>query len=505
MSAIEGLLYGFEVLFTYQNILAALLGALIGTLVGVLPGIGPVAGVAIVLPITFSFGPVTGLIMMSGIFYGSMYGGSTTAILINMPGEAASAVTAIDGYQLTKKGRAGAVLAIVAVGSFVGGTLSIIGVMLFSPLLSQTAIYFGPAEFFALTAGGLLAMARISGGALAFGLFSMALGLLLGTIGQEAVTGASRYTFSLISLAQGISIVPVVVGLYGIAEILIVSEDLARRPKAVSVRLRDMLPTREEWKRAITPWIRGTGVGFAFGLLPGPAATLASFVSYRVEKAVSKNRDEIGEGAIEGVAGPETANNAAATATMVPLLALGIPFAPITALFIAALMVQGVQPGPLLISQRPDIFWGVIASMYLGNVMLLVLNLPLIGLWVSILRIPLYLFLPGILVLTIIGTLSVHGSMFDVVVLLGSGLLGYLLKKADLPLSPLIVGLILGPAIEKNFREALFLSQGDLGYLFSSWLAIAIWIIVALILASDLRRTFAGRRFAEAAKQAELE
>ena len=434
MNSLQGLLYGLSIAATPANLLAAFVGAFAGTAIGVLPGLGPVAGVALILPLTFSLDPTAGLIMMAGIFYGSMYGGSTTAILLNIPGESASVVTAIDGYQLAKKGRAGATLTIVAVGSFVGGTLAVIGVMMFSSLLANVAILFGPAEFFALTAGGLIVMSRISGGTLASALLPMTLGLMLGTVGQEAVTGETRFTFGLPDLAEGVSLVPVVVGLYGFAELMLLVEDRAHaaQPAGVGEDARPAAdPHRMEARGAV--WLRGTFLGFLFGLVPGPAATLASFASYRLEKATSKHADEIGTGAIEGVAGPEAANNSAATASLVPLLALGIPFTPIAALMISAMLVQGIQPGPLLITQHPEIFWGLIASAYIGNVMLLVLNIPMVGVWVSLLRIPHYLFIPLLLVLSVIGTYSVRNSIFDVWVLLAAGDRRLCLQQDEIP------------------------------------------------------------------------
>lgn len=481
MGALEGLIFGLSVAVQPQNLVAALAGALAGTAIGVLPGLGPVAGVALVLPLTFAFDPTTGLIMMAGIFYGSMYGGSTTAILMNIPGESASVVTAIDGYKLTKKGRAGAVLAIVAVGSFVGATLAIVGVLVAAPVLASVALLFGPAEFFALTAGGLLVLSRISGGSFAAAGFSCLLGVALGTVGQEAVTGQNRYTFGVLELTEGIGLVPVVVGLYGIAEILNLVETSLRRPELVKVRFRELFPRRDEWARAVPPWLRGTGVGFFFGLIPGPAATLSSFASYRLEQAVSRHRAEIGHGAIEGAAGPETANNAAATSALVPLLSLGLPFTPIGALMISAMMVQGVQPGPLLVQQHPDIFWGLIASLYIGNVMLLVLNLPLVGVWVSLLRIPVWFFVPMLLIVASIGAYSVHNSMLDLWVLLGAGLVGYAFNKCRIPLAPLVVGLILGPEVEKHLREGLFLSQGDPFYFLEGPIAPAVWGVALLV------------------------
>jgi putative tricarboxylic transport membrane protein len=435
-----------------------------------------------ILPLSYSLDPTSGLIMMAGMFYGAMYGGSTTAILVNMPGESASVITCIDGYKLTKKGRAGAVLTIVAAGSFVGGVLSVVGVMLFAPALAQLGLLFGPAEFFALTAGGLLLFSRISGGTLAAGIFPMAIGLMLSTVGQELVTGQDRFTFGISDLTLGVELVALVVGLYGITEIMSVVTNLQTQVKPLPVRLREMFPTREEWKRSVAPYGRGTALGFIFGLLPGPSSTMASFASYRLEKGVSKHKEELGEGAIEGVAGPETANNAAATSSMVPLLALGIPFGSVTALMLAAMMVHGVQPGPMMITQHPEVFWGVIASMLIGNAMLLVLNVPLISLWVSLLRVPNHIFLPIILMVATIGCYSVRNSMVDVYMLLLVAFVGYGLTKLNFQLAPMVVGVVLGPLIEKHLREGLFMSLGDVSVFYTSPLAVGIWTLVILAL-----------------------
>jgi putative tricarboxylic transport membrane protein len=482
VDAINGFLYGLGVALTFNNLLAALAGALAGTLIGVLPGLGPTAGIAMILPLSYSLDPTSGLIMMAGMFYGAMYGGSTTAILVNMPGESASVITCIDGYKLTKKGRAGAVLTIVAAGSFVGGVLSVAGVMLFAPALAQLGLLFGPAEFFALTAGGLLLFSRISGGSFAAGIFPMAIGLMLSTVGQELVTGQDRFTFGISDLTLGVELVALVVGLYGITEIMSVIESLQKQVKPLPVRLRDMFPTRQEWGRSVAPFGRGTLLGFLFGLLPGPSATMASFASYRLEKGVSKHKAELGEGAIEGVAGPETANNAAATSSMVPLLALGIPFGSVTALMLAAMMVHGVQPGPMMITQHPEVFWGVIASMLIGNAMLLVLNVPLISLWVSLLRVPNHIFLPVILMVATIGCYSVRNSMVDVYMLLLVAFVGYGLTKLNFQLAPMVVGVVLGPLIEKHMREGLFMSLGDISVFYTSPLAVGIWALVILVL-----------------------
>jgi putative tricarboxylic transport membrane protein len=491
MGSVDGLLYGMKVCLEWHNLLAAFVGAFFGTVIGVLPGLGPVAGVALILPITYSIDPVTGVIMMAGIFYGAMYGGSTTSILVNMPGETASVVTCIDGYKLTKKGRAGACLFIVAAGSFIGGTVGVLGVMLFAPQLAQFGILFGPPEFLAMTAGGLLLLTRIEGGSFASGLLPMGIGLILSTIGQEAVTAQTRFTFGFNDLSQGVGLVALVVGLYGIAEIMYAIESLQEQVQPLPVKMRDMVPTREEWRRSLAPFARGTLVGFFFGLIPGPCATLASFTSYRLEQGVSKYRAEIGQGAVEGVAGPETANNAAATASMVPLLGLGIPFAPITALMMSALMVHGIQPGPLLITNHPEIFWGVIASMYIGNVMLMVLNVPMIGIWVSLLRIPQHVLLPAILAVAVIGTYSVDNSMLDLWVLFLLGIIGYVLRKFDFHLAPLVVGVVLGPLIEKHLREGLFMSQGDISVFFKSPFAIVVYLAALIaLLYGPLRALF---------------
>lgn len=495
MDAINGFLYGLGVALTFNNLLAALAGALAGTLIGVLPGLGPTAGIAMILPLSYSLDPTSGLIMMAGMFYGAMYGGSTTAILVNMPGESASVITCLDGYKLTKKGRAGAVLTIVAAGSFVGGVLSVVGVMLFAPALAQLGLLFGPAEFFALTAGGLLLFSRISGGSLAAGIFPMAIGLMLSTVGQELVTGQDRFTFGISDLTLGVELVALVVGLYGITEIMSVVAGLQKQVKPLPVRLRDMFPTKEEWKRSVAPYGRGTLLGFVFGLLPGPSATMASFASYRLEKGVSKHKDELGEGAIEGVAGPETANNAAATSSMVPLLALGIPFGSVTALMLAAMMVHGVQPGPMMITQHPEVFWGVIASMLIGNAMLLILNVPLISLWVSLLRVPNHIFLPIILMVATIGCYSVRNSMVDVYMLLLVAFVGYGLTKLNFQLAPMVVGVVLGPLIEKHMREGLFMSLGDISVFYTSPLAVGIWALVILVLLLEPIQHLLARMF----------
>ena len=495
MNALDGLLYGFSVALSVNNMLAALVGALVGTLVGVLPGIGPPGGIALLLPITFGLKPETALIMLAAIYYGAYYGGSTTSILVNVPGEAASVVTCFDGYQMARKGRAGAALAVAAIGSFIAGTCGVIGLMLFAPTLARFALAFGPPEYFAVALVGLLVLSRISGGSLWQALLVLALGLGLATVGMEQVTALPRYTFGIIQLAQGIDLVPVAMGLFGMAEVMIIAEKAGGLPQVTSVRLRELFPTLSEWRLALPAILRGSAVGFLVGLVPGPSATISSFASYNLERRIAKEPDRFGQGAIEGVAGPEAANNSATSAAMAPLLALGIPFTPATALLLAALMVQGVQPGPLLIQDRPEVFWGVVASMYIGNAALLILNLPLIGMWVSLLRVPQPIMLALIMVFMLIGTYSVNNSMLDVVVLIVMGAVGYWLRKLKFEVAPLILAVVLGPLMEKSFRQSLFMSQGDLSiFVLRPVSGTLLAVLVVVLLAPLLWRLLARRR-----------
>jgi putative tricarboxylic transport membrane protein len=432
----------------------------------VLPGIGPLGAMALLLTTTLALDPVTALIMLAGIYYGSLYGGSTTSILVNVPGEAASVITAIDGYQMARKGRAGAALAIAAVGSFVAGTLGIVGLMFFAPTLATFALRFSSPEYFALALLGLFALSRLSGGSFWKSLFSLSVGLALATVGMDITTGTTRYTFDVVELSQGIDLVPVVMGLFGVGEVLAVAERAGGLPHVTRVRFRELFPSRAEWRQALPANLRGTGVGFLIGLLPGPGGVLSTFASYGLERRIARRPEEFGHGAVEGVAGPESANNAASSAAMVPLLALGIPFSPITALLLAALVLQGVQPGPLLMQQRPDVFWGVVASMYVGNVALLILNFPLVGIWVSVLRIPQPVLVALILLFTLVGAYSINNSMLDLLVLIVMGVVGYLGRKLEFDLSPMVLGLVLGTMLEKTFHQTLYMSRGDVSVFF---------------------------------------
>jgi len=490
MEPVVGLLKGFTVLGAADNLIALTVGTILGTVVGVLPGLGPIGAMAILLPLSFQLEATAAVILMAGIYYGAQYGGSTTSILVNIPGESTSVVTCIDGYQMTKRGRAGAALAVSAVGSFVAGTIAIVLLMIFAPLLAQFALRFGAAEYFALTAFGLMVLSRLTGGGLAISFMLVGIGLALKTVGQETMYGIARFTFGSLDLWQGLELTPVVVGLFGIAEVLIVAEEKASGAKVHSVRLRELLPTREEWRRSVWPILRGTAVGFPFGLIPGPAAILSTFASYALERRVSKHPEELGRGAIEGVAGPEAANNAAAGGTLVPLLSLGVPFAPPMALLLGAFIIHGVQPGPLLLREHPEVFWGLVASMYAGNVMLLILNLPLVGLFVSILRLPRDLLLAFIVLVSVVGVFSVNNSGFDLMVMLLMGLVGYAMRKFRLSAATLVLPLVIGTLMEESLIRTLMLARGDMRYLLGRPIALSLLAvgIASLVLPAVWRR-----------------
>ncbi|OGL04643.1 MAG: transporter [Candidatus Rokubacteria bacterium RIFCSPHIGHO2_12_FULL_73_22] len=494
MGPVEGLVYGFGVALAPANLLACFVGVLIGTVVGVLPGIGPIGAMALLIPSTFALSPATALIMLAGIYYGAMYGGSTTSILVNVPGEAASVVTTLDGYQMARRGRAGAALTVAAVGSFVAGSLGVVGIVLSASWLADQALRFGPPEYFALSAMGLAILSRLSGGAVRMSLLMVGLGLALGTVGMEPISGVRRFTFGVLQLAQGIELVPVIMGLYGVAEVIVLAEEGLRKADLARVRLRELFPTREEWGRSAMPIARGSVVGFVAGLVPGPAAVLSTFVSYALERRVSKTPERFGHGAIEGVAGPEAANNGATAGAMVPLLSLGIPFAPATAILLGALVIHGVQPGPLLMVQRPEVFWGVVASMYIGNLFLLVLNVPLVGVFVSILRLPQHVLSTLVLLLCLVGAYSLNNSPLDLWVLVGMGIVGWAFRKLAIDPAPLIVALVLGPFMENTLRQTLFMAHGDWRLLVFRPLSLALLLVGVLVLAAPplvaaLRRT----------------
>src|SRR6266446_2930890 len=444
----ESLLLGFSVALQPDVLWYAFIGCLVGTLVGVLPGIGPLAGISILLPITFGLNATNAIVMLAGIYYGSQYGGSTTSILLRIPGEASSVMTCIDGYAMAKKGRAGAALCIAAVGSWIAGTFGVIVLTLVAPPLANFALGFGPPEYTALLVLGLIFLAYMSSTSLVRTLLMASFGLLLGMIGIDVMTGHFRYSFDIPELGDGIGIVPVAVGLFGLGEILS-TPSATVVDKVVSPRLAELLPSREEWRQSAMPIARGTVLGFLIGIIPGSAHIISSFLSYAVEKKISRHPEEFGQGAVAGVAGPESANNAASTGAFVPMLALGLPTGPVTAVLMAALLIHGVPPGPQLVSEHPDVFWGFIASMYVGNLMLLALNLPLVGLFVSVLRIPYaYLYLL-IIMFCVIGVYEVNNSVVDVWIMLSMGVLGYGLRKFGFDPAPLVLGLVIAPTFEQ--------------------------------------------------------
>jgi putative tricarboxylic transport membrane protein len=437
----------------------AFIGCLVGTLVGMLPGIGPLAGISILLPLTFGLDATRAIVMLAGIYYGSQYGGSTTSILLRIPGEAASVMTCIDGNAMAKKGRAGAALCIAAVGSFVAGTFAVVLLTLVAPPLADFALGFGPPEYTALLVLGLIFLAYMSTGSLLRTLLMAALGLLLGTIGIDVMTGHFRYSFDIPELGDGIGIVPVAVGLFGLGEIL---STPSRRVTAdvIRPRLRELWPSRKEWRASALPIARGSALGFVIGIIPGSAHIISSFMSYALEKRMSKTPEEFGKGAVAGVAGPESANNAASTGSFVPMLALGIPTGPVTAVLMAALLIHGVPPGPTLVNDHPTVFWGFVASMYVGNLMLLALNLPLVGVFVNLLRIPYAYLYPLIIMFCVIGVYEVNHSIVDVWIMLIMGVVGYGLKKFGFDPAPLVLGLVIAPILEMSLRQSLIMSDG---------------------------------------------
>jgi putative tricarboxylic transport membrane protein len=457
----SSLIYGFGLALQPSNLLFCFIGVFLGTLVGVLPGIGPVGTIALLLPLTFKLSPVTGIIMLAGIYYGSMYGGSTTSILINIPGETSSVVTCLDGYQMALRGRAGPALGIAAFGSFIAGSVGLAGLVLIANPLADLAVKFGPAEYFSLLCLGLVALTFLSQGSVLRGLSMASLGLFLSLIGQDVVTGTIRFSFGLVRLEGGLDLVPVMMGLFGISEVLLNVERLGDERHIVKAEITNLLPSKSDWRQSALPIARGTILGFFLGLLPGGGAIMSSFFSYTVEKKLSRHPENFGQGAIEGVAGPESANNSATSAAFIPLFSLGIPGTMTTAILLGAFIIHGVQPGPMLLSQHPEIFWGTVASMYVGNVLLLVLNLPLIGMWVQLLRVPYRTLFPLILFFCLVGAFSGSMDTAGIYLMLIFGIVGYVLRKLNYEPAPLVLAFVLGPMFERNLRQALIISDGS--------------------------------------------
>ena len=460
MEIFSNLALGFETALTLTNLFYCLIGVFVGTAVGVLPGLGPVATIAMLLPATFGLPPISSLIMLSGIYYGAQYGGSTTAILVNLPGESSSVVTAIDGYQMARNGEAGKALATAALGSFFAGTVATVLLALFAPPLAELALRFGPAEYFSLMVLGLVASVVLASGSLLHAIGMVILGLLLGLIGTDVNSGAARYTFDTPELAEGVNFVIVAMGMFGIGEIIRNLEHDQTRNVALK-KVSGLMLTKADFKRIIAPVLRGTALGSALGILPGGGAMLASFAAYSIEKKISKNSRNFGKGAIEGVAAPEAANNAGAQTSFIPMLTLGIPSNPVMALMIGAMIIQGIQPGPAVMTEQPALFWGLIASMWIGNLFLVILNLPMIGLWVKMIMVPYHRLFPAILMFCAIGVFSLNNSQFDVYLMALFGLFGYICAKLGCEPAPMLLGFIIGPMMEEYLRRALLLSRSD--------------------------------------------
>jgi len=482
MDILNHILFGFGVALQPVNLLFCFIGVLIGTLVGVLPGLGPVAAISLLLPATFHAPPVASIIMLSGIYYGAMYGGSTTSILVNIPGEAASVVTCLDGYQMARRGRAGAALGISAFGSFIAGTLGVVGLAFMAPPLAAMALKFGPPEYFSLMVLGLTVLTFLAGGSMLKSLMMACFGVVVGNVGLDLITAQPRFTFGLDVLLDGVGLVPVVMGLFGISEVLLNVEEKLSEREIFKTEFKGLLPTLQDWKDSIWPILRGSGLGFFLGILPGGGAVISSFVSYGVEKKVSKHPEEFGKGAIAGVAGPESANNSATAGAFIPLLTLGLPSNAVMAILLGALMIYNMPPGPRLITAHPNLFWGVITSMYIGNVMLLILNLPLIGLWVKILKIPYPILFPLILLFCLIGAYSLNTNPVEIGLMLIFGVLGYLMKKFKYDGAPLVLAMVLGPLMDNSLRQSLLMSGGSGMIFFTRPICLVIFGTVAIIL-----------------------
>lgn len=489
MSTLSLLLSGFAQCFTWERMIACVAGVLVGTLTGVLPGIGVTGAMALLLPISFGMDAITALILFAGIYYGAMYGGSTTSILVNLPGEAASVVTCLDGNQMAKKGRAGAALAISAWGSFIAGTIGLIALTFIADDIAGLALKFKSPEYFAICVLGLVILTNLTGKNPLKSLLMVFFGLALGTIGMDDVFGVSRFDFGNMYLKRGIEFGVVAMAVFGINELFgTLLEPQDDDIKIEKVKIRDLYPNREEWKRSVAPILRGTVIGFLIGLIPGPAGTLASFSSYAAEKKVSKHPEEFGHGAIEGVAGPESANNAASSAAFVPLLSLGLPFAPPSALLLTAFITHGIQPGPTLITQHPDVFWGLIASMYIGNVFLMIINLPMVGVFASILKCPAKILMPVVMVITYTGAFATNGTTFDIVLLIILGVLSYIVSKYGYSMAPLAVGICMASTLEQRFQQTMIMMRGDISRLAKYPIAcVILGLAVFLLLISLLK------------------
>jgi putative tricarboxylic transport membrane protein len=481
MDLFNNLIFGFSVALSLQNLLYCLIGVSVGTLIGVLPGIGPLGTIAILMPITYSVSPVSALIMLAGIYYGAQYGGSTTAILVNLPGETSAVVTCIDGYQMARQGRAGPALAIAAIGSFIAGTFGTLLIAVAGPPLADVALKFGSPEYFSLMLMGLVAAAVLAEGDIVKSLAMVAFGLLLGIVGTDVNTGTQRYSFGISELTDGIGFIVVAVGVFAIGEIISNLGGSEER-RVFTAKVGNLMPSWDDMKQSIAPILRGTGIGCFFGVLPGTGPAIASFASYMVEKKVADDPSRFGKGAIEGVAGPESANNADAQCKFIPMLTLGLPASGVMALMLGALTIQGIQPGPQVMTTRPDLFWGLVASMWIGNAMLVILNLPMIGLWVKLLQIPYRLLFPAIMAFSAIGIYSVNNSSMELYLTAAFGIVGFICMRLGFPLAPMLLGFVLGPMMEENLRRSMLMSGGDATVFVRQPISLAFIIATAMIL-----------------------
>jgi putative tricarboxylic transport membrane protein len=493
MELFNNLIFGFSVALTLQNLWFCFIGVLLGTLIGVLPGIGPLATIAMLLPITFNVPPVAALIMLAGIYYGAQYGGSTTAILVNLPGETSAVVTCIDGHQMAKQGRAGPALAIAALGSFFAGTVCTLIIALFGPPLAEMALKFGAPEYFSLMLMGLVAAAVLAGDNMTKSLAMVIVGLLLGIVGTDVNSGMARYSFGFPELTDGIGFIVIAVGVFAVGEIIANLGDPEER-KLYTNKVTGLMPTKEDLKASFWPIVRGTGIGAFLGVLPGTGPAIASFSSYMLEKKMAKDPSRFGKGAIEGVAGPESANNADAQCKFIPTLTLGIPASAVMALMLGALTIQGIAPGPQVMTQKPDLFWGLVASMWIGNAMLVILNLPLIGLWVALLKVPYRLLFPAIMAFSCIGIYSVNNSAFEVYLAAIFGVIGLIWMKLEMPPAPMLLGFVLGPLMEENLRRALLISRGDPTVFFTRPISLGFMIATVLIIVIMVMPAVKARR-----------
>lgn len=492
MDSLSGLMQGFTVAMTAQNLMFVVLGVVIGTVIGILPGLGPTATIALLLPFTYDIEPASAIILMAGVYYGSMYGGTITSVLLQIPGEAASAITAIDGYQMTRQGRAGPALGISAIGSFIGGTVSIIGLIFIAPWLARFAVRFGPPEFAVLTIFGIVMVTYLGTKSTLKSVIAAAVGLLLAAVGTDPIIGTTRFTFGIPDLFGGLDLVAIAMGLFGVSEILLTLERAGSKHAKIGEVGRIWF-SKKDWRESRGPIVRGSVLGFPIGVLPGGGGVLSSIVSYGVEKKRSKHPERFGQGAIEGVAGPETANNASSISAFIPLLTLGLPSNAVLALILGALMTQNVTPGPALISEHPDVFWGVIASMLIGNAVLLLLNWPMVGVFVQMLRVRVGIIGGMAMLVTLIGVYTLSSNVFDMWVMLGAGLLGYLMRKTGFEPAPLVLAFILGAILEQAFRQSLLLSGGSLGIFVTRPISGALTALVVLVIASSIWGVVRGK------------